>query len=58
VGEFVLEYLKKSDEKWIVLLKGSQNTIFLEEAVKMLLKDPSEAQFLTRQSKRWLEKKA
>ena len=58
VGKFVLEYLKKSDEKWIVLLKGSQNTIFLEEAVKMLLKDSSEAQFLTRQSKRWLEKKA
>ena len=57
VGKFVLEFLKKSDEKWILLFKGSQNTIFLEEAVKMLLKNPSDAKFLTRQSEWWLQKK-
>lgn len=57
VGKFILEFLKKSDEKWILLFKGSQNTIFLEEAVKMLLKNPSDAKFLTRQSEWWLQKK-
>ncbi len=58
VGKFVLDYLKKSDEKWILLFKGSQNTIFLEEAVKILLENKAEAKFLTRQSEWRLQKKA
>lgn len=57
VGKFVLKFLKQSDEKRILLFKGSQNTIFLEEAVKMVLKHSSDSKFLTRQSEWWLKKK-
>lgn len=42
----------------ILLVKGSQNTIFLEEAVKKILADPQEASLLCRQSPYWLEKKS
>ncbi len=42
----------------MLLFKGSQNTIFLEEAVKMLLENKAEAKFLTRQSEWRLQKKA
>lgn len=31
--------MKESKDEWIVLIKWSQNTIFLEEATKALLKD-------------------
>lgn len=57
VGDWVNEFLKESDEKWIILFKGSQNTIFLEEAVKKVLKNADDAQYLTRQSDWWLERK-
>lgn len=57
VGKAVEQFLKNSEEEWILLFKGSQNTIFLEEAVKMLLKNPSDAKLLTRQSEWWLDKK-
>ncbi|AHB40995.1 UDP-N-acetylmuramoyl-tripeptide-D-alanyl-D-alanine ligase [candidate division SR1 bacterium RAAC1_SR1_1] len=45
------------DNAPLLVLKGSQNTIFLEETVKELLKNKDDARFLTRQSKWWLRKK-
>ena len=50
------EYLKSilhDDET--ILVKGSQNTIFLEELVKSILKNPSDSKKLCRQSKYWLK---
>lgn len=41
----------------LLVFKGSQNTIFLEEAVKGLLKNPEDHKYLTRQSARWSKKK-
>jgi UDP-N-acetylmuramoyl-tripeptide--D-alanyl-D-alanine ligase len=41
----------------LILFKWSQNTIFLEEAVKILLKNPLQASNLCRQSKEWMGKK-
>jgi len=41
----------------ILVFKWSQNTIFLEEAVKELLENKNDAKHLTRQSKWWLKKK-
>jgi len=53
------EFLKtqiKGDET--ILVKGSQNTIFLEELVKSILKNPSDVFKICRQSKFWLKTKA
>lgn len=41
----------------LVLCKGSQNGVFAEETVKMLLANPEDASNLVRQSKFWLAKK-
>jgi len=38
-----------------ILVKGSQNTIYLEEVVKALLKNPSDTKNLCRQSPYWLK---
>lgn len=40
-----------------ILIKGSQNTIYLEELVKSFLKNPSDAKLLCRQSPYWLKTK-
>jgi len=37
----------------IILVKGSQNTLFLERAVEMLLTDPEDQKFLPRRGKFW-----
>lgn len=37
----------------IVLIKGSQNTLYLEEAIKFLLENSSDSKFLTRQEPYW-----
>ena len=53
-----LEFLKnqiKGNET--ILVKGSQNTIFLEELVKSILKNQSDIFKLCRQSKYWLKTK-
>lgn len=54
------EYLKKNLQGGeLILVKGSQNTIFLEIVVEALMKDKSKAdQLLCRQSEYWEEKKA
>lgn len=41
----------------VVLVKGSQNGIYSEEAVPPLLQDPKDINLLVRQSDYWLEKK-
>lgn len=52
------QYLKKNTPKYaIVLFKGSQNTIFLEEAVKYVLKNTKDSEHLPRQEEYWLQKK-
>ncbi|PID32086.1 hypothetical protein CR970_02285 [Candidatus Saccharibacteria bacterium] len=45
------------DDKTVVLAKGSQNGVFVEEAVRLLLADPSDAAKLVRQSDDWLRQK-
>ena len=52
------EYLKNIIEgNEVILVKGSQNTIYLEELVKEILENPSDSKVLCRQSKYWLKLK-
>lgn len=53
-GEYVKKHLKP---KSIVLAKGSQNNVYMEEAVKKLLAHPKDAERLVRQSANWHKKK-
>ena len=49
------DYLKSNlPEGAIVLIKGSQNRVFAEEAIKPLLRNPSDEAKLVRQSKDWM----
>lgn len=41
-----------------ILIKGSQNNVFAEEAIKPLLANKSDEKRLVRQSKSWLDKKS
>lgn len=43
--------------KYMILLKWSQNTIFLEEAIKPILKNQDDAKLLCRQEQFWIDKK-
>jgi UDP-N-acetylmuramoyl-tripeptide--D-alanyl-D-alanine ligase len=53
-GEFVHGQL----QSWaVVLAKGSQNGVFAEEAVKLLLKDSADTSRLVRQSDYWMRVK-
>ncbi|MFA7675850.1 MAG: Mur ligase family protein [Candidatus Shapirobacteria bacterium] len=54
-AEFLKENIKGSET---ILVKGSQNTIFLEELVKSILKNPSDSSNLCRQSPYWLKVKS
>lgn len=54
VGNYLRPKLQKG---MTVLVKGSQNRVFLEEAVKMLLANLSDRSKLVRQSPQWLNKK-
>jgi UDP-N-acetylmuramoyl-tripeptide--D-alanyl-D-alanine ligase len=54
----VAEYLKPIiKDGAVILAKGSQNSVFAEETVKLLLANPADAKKLVRQSKDWLKKK-
>lgn len=53
-GTYVAERLKSG---CVVLGKGSQNGVFAEEALKLLLDDPADAARLVRQSPQWMRKK-
>lgn len=57
LGNFVKDELKKSNWRKLIIGKGSQNTIYLEEAIKILLANDEDAQSLVRQSDWWLKKK-
>ena len=54
-GEWLSKAIKKGDT---ILVKGSQNGVFAEEAIKPLLADPSDSAKLVRQSPVWLARKA
>ncbi|MFZ1360566.1 MAG: UDP-N-acetylmuramoyl-tripeptide--D-alanyl-D-alanine ligase [Candidatus Saccharimonadales bacterium] len=45
------------EEKGLVLIKGSQDRGYLEEAVKILLRNPDQSAMLVRQSPAWLAHK-
>jgi UDP-N-acetylmuramoyl-tripeptide--D-alanyl-D-alanine ligase len=49
-GDWVLEHMQAGA---IVLLKGSQNGVFAEEALKVLLANPDDESMLVRQSSHW-----
>lgn len=51
----IIEKILKPDA--VVLAKGSQNGVFAEEAVKLLLAEPNDDRYLVRQSPSWLAKK-
>ncbi len=52
VGDFVKEKLQSGA---LILAKGSQNKVFAEESLKVLLKNPEDITKLVRQSKSWLD---
>jgi len=53
------EYLKPLIQPGtLILAKGSQNGVFAEEAIKLLLANPSDSSKLVRQSPQWLKKKS
>ncbi len=54
-GEFVRNRLKNGA---LILAKGSQNGVFAEEAVKLLLRNSEDEKLLVRQTTEWLNKKA
>jgi len=54
-GEWLRNILHSGD---IVLIKGSQNKVFSEEATKVLLKNPKDSQKLVRQSDWWMAEKS
>lgn len=51
---FILENINK---KFLILFKWSQNTIFMEESLKEVLKDKSDIKKICRQEDFWIEKK-
>lgn len=67
-GDKAIKFLNYSDaSKYLIknlpknatiLIKGSQNTIFLEELVKSILKNPADSNKLCRQSPYWLKIKS
>jgi len=56
-GEKIAKDIKKNPGPTIVYAKGSQNTIFIEEGIKLFLKDPEDFKKLPRQSSAWMNKK-
>ncbi len=55
--EFLEEKLKKEKKKYIILFKGSQNTIFMEEALKYILLHEEDRNKICRQEDFWMRKK-
>ncbi len=56
-GDDLRALLQESNDNYVLIFKGSQNTIFLEEAIKQVLADPSDVVKLPRQWKWWSHKK-
>lgn len=53
-GRYVAEHIKPES---VILAKGSQNGVFAEEAVKILLANQNQARKLVRQSSYWMARK-
>lgn len=53
-GQFVRDKIKENS---VILAKGSQNGVFIEEALKPLLGNPADTAKLVRQDSHWLNKK-
>ncbi len=54
LGRHLANFIKGGEA---IFIKGSQNTIFLEEAIKPLLKNRSDIKYLVRQSPDWIKRK-
>jgi UDP-N-acetylmuramoyl-tripeptide--D-alanyl-D-alanine ligase len=54
LGNYVKKILK---DKAVILAKGSQNNVYMEEAVKLILANTEDVPKLVRQSEDWLQKK-
>lgn len=57
IGQRALDTIVSEDKNTIILVKWSQNTVFMEEAVKLLLATNEDESKLCRQSSRWMSKK-
>ncbi len=57
LGEKIAQDIKKNKTDTIIYAKWSQNTIFIEEGIKSLLKNPEDVMNLPRQTPSWLVKK-
>jgi|GEM_PF-2273819 len=57
IGDALRSLLKDSEDKYILVFKGSQNTVFLEESIKQVLDDPADVSLLPRQNNWWMKKK-
>lgn len=57
-GQKTRELLYEIEGQKAIFVKGSQNTIFLEEGIKEFLFDMRDIDNLCRQSPRWLKKKS
>lgn len=56
-GNHIESMLNKEKRPTMIYVKGSQNTIFLEEGIKQFLVSDDETKKLCRQSPEWMEKK-
>lgn len=56
-GQQLKSFLENTDQKYVILFKWSQNTIFTEEALKEVLLNKKDVKNLVRQSSDWIEKK-
>lgn len=54
-GKAVRQFIHEDHHHWLIIVKGSQNTIFLEEAVKILLAHPEDSLLLCRQEDKRLQ---
>ena len=50
-----LHIKEEMPENALILVKGSQNTLYLEEAIKFLLENQSDTKSLTRQEEYWMK---
>lgn len=55
--EFLKNMIEDREEKYLILFKWSQNTIFTEEALKQVLLNKEDQKHLVRQEGNWMTKK-
>jgi hypothetical protein len=53
LGEDIRHFLATSDDRRLIIVKWSQNTIYLEECIQKILSDPDDSSSLCRQSPEW-----